>query len=148
MSFSARENKGGDLMPVAVEVTRIFTFDAAHRLEDYVGKCNNLHGHTYRLELTVRGTPDQRGIVIDFGDLKQIFTEHYEPLLDHTYLNETLPLINTTAENLVVWFFDYWDQVVRIHHPDVRPLRVKLWETPNAYVTLTYDDWRSGRADQ
>ncbi len=135
-------------MPVALEVTRIFTFDAAHRLEDYVGKCNYLHGHTYKLELTVRGVPDHRGIVVDFGDLKQIFKEHYEPILDHQYLNESLPMVNTTAENLAIWFFDFWEQNVRPRHPHIQPVRVRIWETPNAYVTLTYDDWRAGRADQ
>lgn len=135
-------------MPVSVEVTRIFTFDAAHRLEDYVGKCNNLHGHTYRLELTVRGVPDHRGIVVDFGDLKAIFKEHYEPLLDHAFLNETLPMVNTTAENLCIWFFAYWEQHVRPRHPAVEPVRIKLWETPSAYVTLTYAGWRAGREDQ
>lgn len=135
-------------MPIRVEVTRIFSFDAAHRLEDYVGKCNNLHGHTYRLELTVRGTPDQRGIVVDFGDLKQIYREHYEPLLDHKYLNETLPFVNTTAENLAIWFFDYWEEHVRAQHPGVEIVRVRLWETPTAFVTLTYEEWRTGRADQ
>lgn len=135
-------------LPVSLEVTRIFTFDAAHRLEDYVGKCNNLHGHTYRLELTVRGTPDHRGIVVDFGDLKRLFKEYYEPLLDHRFLNESLPMVNTTAENLAIWFFDYWEEHVRPLHPEVQPVRIKLWETENAYATLTWDDWRAGRADQ
>ncbi len=135
-------------MPVFLEVTRVFTFDAAHRLEDYVGKCNNLHGHTYQLELTVRGTPDQRGIVVDFGDLKTIYKQHYEPLLDHTYLNDTLPVVNTTAENLAIWFFDYWEEHVRAVYPDIEPMRIRLWETPSAYVSLTYADWRAGRADQ
>jgi 6-pyruvoyltetrahydropterin/6-carboxytetrahydropterin synthase len=134
-------------MSVALEVTRIFSFDAAHRLEDYVGKCNNLHGHTYRLELTVRGTRDHRGIVVDFGDLKAIFKEHYEPLLDHQYLNESLPMVNTTAENLVVWFFEYWEEHVRPVHPELEPVRVRLWETENAFVTLNYADWRDGRAN-
>lgn len=134
-------------MPVSVEVTRIFTFDAAHRLENYVGKCNYLHGHTYKLELTVRGTPDERGIVVDFNDLKEIYQRHYEPILDHKYLNETLPMVNTTAENLAIWFFDYWAEHVAPAHPQVQIVRVRLWETPQAYVTLTYDDWRAGRAD-
>lgn len=134
-------------MPVFLEVTRVFTFDAAHKLEDYVGKCNHLHGHTYQLELTVRGIPDQRGIVVDFGDLKTIYKRHYEPLLDHTYLNETLPLVNTTAENLAIWFFDYWEEHVRAAHPGIEPMRIRLWETPNAFVSLNYADWRAGRAD-
>lgn len=135
-------------MAIMMEVTRIFTFDAAHRLEDYVGKCNFLHGHTYKLELTVRGTPDHRGIVCDFGDLKEIFKSHYEPLLDHKYLNESLPMVNTTAENLLIWFFDRWEEVVRPAHPELQPVRARLWETPNAFASLEYADWRAGRAHQ
>lgn len=135
-------------MPVTLEVTRIFQFDAAHKLEEYVGKCNNLHGHTYSLELTVRGQPDHRGIVVDFGDLKAIFKEFYEPVLDHRYLNESLPMVNTTAENLAVWFFDYWEAHVRPRHPQIEPIRIRLWETPSAYVTLTFADWRADRAHQ
>ena len=135
-------------MAVHVNVSRIFSFDSAHRLEDYVGKCNNLHGHTYRLELTVRGTPDQRGIVMDFGDLKAIFKEYYEPILDHQYLNDSLPMVNTTAENLAIWFFDYWEAKVRPAYPAVEPVCVRIWETESAYVTLPYADWRAGRADQ
>jgi len=135
-------------LSVALEVTRIFQFDAAHRLEDYVGKCANLHGHTYKLELTVRGVPDSRGIVIDFGELKAIYRQHYEPLLDHKFLNETLPMINTTAENMAIWFFDYWEEHVRPQYPHVEPVRVRIWETPSSYVTLHYADWRAGRANQ
>lgn len=134
-------------MAVVVEITRVFTFDAAHHLEDYVGKCHNLHGHTYKLELTVRGVPDHRGIVVDFGDLKKIYQEFYEPFLDHKYLNETLPIANTTAENMAIWFFDHWEAAVRPVHPDVTPAWIRLWETPNSFVTLRYADWRAGRED-
>lgn len=133
-------------MAILVEVTRVFTFDAAHRLPDYVGKCNFLHGHTYKLELSVKGPRDTRGIVADFGDLKQIFKEEFEPLLDHKYLNETLPMINTTAENLVVWFFERWHEVVAPKHPALALTRVRLWETPNASATLSQADWLAGQA--
>lgn len=134
-------------MPVQIEVTRIFTFDAAHFIEDYVGKCHDLHGHTYRLELTVRGPRDHRGIVVDFTELKEIFKAFYEAVLDHKFLNETLPTVNTTAENLAVWFFNYWAEVVSPSRPGVFPERVRIWETPSSYVTLHRADWEAGRAD-
>ncbi len=50
-----------------VAVTREFTFDAAHHLHLYEGKCKNLHGHTYRLVITVSGFVDEIGIAVDFG---------------------------------------------------------------------------------
>lgn len=128
-----------------VSVTKIFTFDAAHRLEDYVGKCAYLHGHTYRLEVTVRGEPDHRGIVADFSLLKQIVQDHYMPLLDHRFLNETLAPINTTAENMVIWFFDRWAEQVQPRYPDLELERIVLWETPTAYAALDRRDWEEAR---
>ena len=53
-------------------ITKEFTFDAAHKLDWHQGKCKNLHGHTYKLQVTVVGELNKNGIVIDFGDLKNI----------------------------------------------------------------------------
>lgn len=132
------------MSPVKVEVTRVFTFDAAHRLDDHGGKCGNLHGHTYRLEVTVRGCPDGRGLVMDFDTLKQIVTEHFiSPLLDHRFLNESLGF-NTTAENMVVWFFTRWEERVTPLHPGVTLERVTLWETPTTCATLNRRDRENG----
>ena len=97
-------------------VSKEFTFDAAHHLFHYEGKCKSLHGLTY-----------------DFGDLKSIYKDHLEPQLDHRYLNETLPYMNTTAENMVFWIFQMTSQ----HLPEERGLRleyVRLYETPTAFA--------------
>lgn len=128
-----------------VEVTRVFTFDAAHALRDYVGPCADLHGHTYRLEVTVKGEPDRRGIVVDFEELKRAVREAFlEPFLDHRFLNETIP-VNTTAENMVVWFFDLWEESVARRLPGIRLERVVLWETPTAGAALSRADWEAAR---
>ena len=82
-------------------VSKEFTFDAAHHLFNYEGKCKSLHGHTYHLQIAVSGYLDERGMTYDFGDLKNIYKNHLEPYLDHRYLNESLPYMNTTAENMV-----------------------------------------------
>ena len=69
----------------------------------------------------------------DFGDLKRIYKDHLEPQLDHRYLNETLPYMNTTAENMVFWIFQMTSQ----HLPEERGLRleyVRLYETPTAFA--------------
>ncbi len=130
---------------VQVEVVRVFTFDAAHRLERYEGACARLHGHTYRLEVTVKGEPDERGIVVDFLELKEAVHELFlEPFLDHRHLNETLP-VNTTAENMAVWFFDRWEEVAASRWPGVRLERVVVWETPTAAAALSRADWLAAR---
>ena len=73
-----------------VLVSKEFTFDAAHHLHCYEGKCKNLHGHTYRVVFGISGFTDERGLMIDFGDIKEIWKNKIEIHLDHRYLNETL----------------------------------------------------------
>lgn len=77
-------------------------FDAAHFIEEYDGKCANLHGHTWKICIWVRGDEqdiDARGILWDFGNLKKIVSE-----FDHKNLNEVLN-VNPTAENIVLYAY-------------------------------------------
>ncbi|WP_290588397.1 6-carboxytetrahydropterin synthase QueD [Alicyclobacillus sp.] len=114
-----------------VLVVKEFTFDAAHQLTAYEGKCKYLHGHTYRVQVGFLGSPDQRGIVMDFQDIKRIWKEHIEPSVDHRFLNESLPPMNTTAENLVYWLYRQFaeraPEGVSVHF-------VRLYETPTSYA--------------
>ena len=102
MFFAPKEIKqetGESLVynPHRTLVSKEFTFDAAHHLFHYEGKCKSLHGHTYHLQIAVSGFLDERGMTYDFGDIKAIYKNYLEPHLDHRYLNETLPYMNTTA---------------------------------------------------
>ncbi|MGT2907856.1 6-carboxytetrahydropterin synthase QueD [Streptococcus dentiloxodontae] len=138
MYFAPREiiqESGASLIynPHRTMVSKEFHFDAAHHLFNYEGKCKSLHGHTYRLEIAVSGFLDERGMVLDFGDLKAIYKKHLEPRLDHRYLNESLPYMNTTAENMVYWIF----QEIAQHLPQKQSLRleyVRLYETASAFA--------------
>ncbi len=108
-----------------VLLTKEFTFDSAHKLEWHKGPCKNLHGHTYKLHVTIQGDLDENGIVMDFIDLKEIVTKKVLNLLGHSYLNETIE--NPTAENIAVWI---WEQLKE----DLNLYEIKLWETPTSYV--------------
>ena len=68
--------------PKRVLVSKEFTFDAAHHLFNYEGKCKALHGHTYHLQVAVSAFLDERGMTYDFRDLKRIYQEYLEPKLD------------------------------------------------------------------
>ncbi|MFT8321496.1 MAG: 6-carboxytetrahydropterin synthase QueD [Bacillus sp. (in: firmicutes)] len=120
-----------------VLVSKEFTFDAAHHLHCYEGKCKNLHGHTYKAVFGISGFTNEIGLVIDFGDIKKIWKEKIEIYLDHRYLNETLPKMNTTAENMVVWIYEKMQDALRDSYSAQQGARlefVRLYETPTSYA--------------
>ncbi|MBN9653278.1 6-carboxytetrahydropterin synthase QueD [Halobacillus sp. GSS1] len=122
-----------------VLVSKEFTFDAAHHLHCYEGKCKNLHGHTYKVVFGISGFVDEIGLVIDFGDIKQIWKEDIEIYLDHRYLNETLPKMNTTAENMVVWIYEKMSESLNNSseiYNDARVEFVRLYETPTSFAEV------------
>jgi len=119
---------------VHTTVTKILTFDAAHSLPDHQGKCRNLHGHTYTLEVTVRGELEHSGpatgMVMDFGDLAERVRRVVVEPLDHRYLNEVLDFV-PTAEAIALWAF-------RVLAGEGLPVvRVRLWETPTSFAEVT-----------
>ncbi|QNK46585.1 6-carboxytetrahydropterin synthase QueD [Brevibacterium sp. PAMC23299] len=122
-----------------VMVSKEFTFDAAHHLHAYDGKCMNLHGHTYKVIFGISGFLDDRGLMIDFGDIKAIWKNEIEIFLDHRYLNETLPPMNTTAENMVVWIYEKMKDALNKDNRQQQYLGarvefVRLYETPTSYA--------------
>lgn len=121
-----------------VEVTKEFTFDSCHQLLDYVGACERLHGHTYKLQVTLEGVPDKRGIVVDFKDVSKLVKKGIIEPLDHYNLNDKLDF-NTTAENMSVYFFDYMDCVIKqlseVEKRYIKVTKVRLWETPTSFAT-------------
>lgn len=120
-----------------VLVSKEFTFDSAHHLHCYEGKCKNLHGHTYKVIFGISGFVDDRGLMIDFGDIKEIWKNEIEIFLDHKYLNETLPPMNTTAENMVVWIYEKMAESLQRRSDEYIGARVefvRLYETPTSYA--------------
>ena len=76
--------------PINIRVTKVFTFDMAHALFGYDGPCKNIHGHTYKLSVTLVGSPildttnPKEGMVIDFTDFKKIVKDEVIDVFDHT----------------------------------------------------------------
>ena len=114
-------------------ISKEFKFDAAHNLLKYKGKCENLHGHTYKLRVTVSGEPDdESGMIIDFNLLKKIVEERIIDKLDHTYINNIVE--QSTAENIIKWI---WKELKAPLMGDNFSLyELVLWETETSFVTM------------
>ncbi|MBP7898432.1 6-carboxytetrahydropterin synthase QueD [Candidatus Gracilibacteria bacterium] len=87
-------------------VTKEFTFHASHFLTKYYGRCERLHGHSYKLEVTVEGDIGENDMVIDFGILKRIVVRRVIDKLDHHHLNDLFE--NPSAERVCEWI---WSQL-------------------------------------
>lgn len=113
-----------------------FTFDAAHRLERYRGKCEALHGHTYRLAVTLKGHRDGDDMIFDFTELKKLVTAKVLDRLDHAYLNDIMD--QPTAENIALWVWDELDQDVKRQNCELHT--VQIWETATSSVVVDRED--------
>ena len=107
-----------------MRVSREFRFEAAHRLENYGGRCEALHGHTWRLQVTVEAPVGDDGLAFDFVELEREVNEHVISRLDHAYLNDHIR--PPSAEKVALWVWD------RLSHLPLAEIRV--WETPECVV--------------
>ncbi len=112
-----------------MELTVEFVFSAAHHLDEAEGRCRTMHGHDYRLEVTVAGpVQDADGMVMDFHEIDRIVDQAVIRQLEGRTLNEILP--TPTAERLAEWIRDR----LRPALPGLR--RLEIDETPRYRVTL------------
>ena len=114
------------------EVTVEDSFAAGHYLRDYKGKCENPHGHNYKVRITLRGTElDRAGLLLDFKDLKEVM-RHVIERLDHQMLNDIEPFtsLNPSAENLARYFYEQAGARLKtLTHGRVSIGDVTIWET-------------------
>jgi len=114
-------------------------FSAAHRLRDYNGKCERLHGHNYKVKVAARAaSPGKGGMVIDFGDLKKA-ADHVIEKLDHGYLNEIPPFdeVEPSAENIARFFFDA--MALLLDEKAGLLYSVSVWESHSSRATYFKD---------
>lgn len=128
-----------------VYLTKKFEFEAAHMLRDYVGACKNLHGHSYKVEVTLSGyidVPSDRlcdNMLVDFKLIKGVLLERTLKKYDHTYLNESLGkdftngfYAHPTAEFMAVHFYDEIKKLLQYIKPQVEIESIKVWETSDS----------------
>lgn len=107
-----------------------FEFDSAHYLPEYHGKCEALHGHTYKLVVKLEGTRDKEGMIMDFIQLKRIVKKEVVDVLDHAFLNDIVP--QPSAENLAVWAWEKLETLLK--RDNCRLYEVEVWETKTSGV--------------
>ncbi len=139
-----------------IEVIKEFSFDAAHYLPGYDGKCQHIHGHTWLLQVGFAGEVNPKtGMVMDFADIKAIINTLIIDKLDHKYLNEVdapqpyeqqtlfesenlkFPYHNPTAENMVGWILGTLT-VYSHRYQGLELTLVRLYESPTSYA-----QWRA-----
>lgn len=141
-----------------IRITKEFDFEAAHALDGYNGKCKDIHGHSYHLEMTYLGTPKTEktisdcGMVVDFGEIKQIIKTKVLPLFDHRLIlrkdtrfkeiksiNERIRLVDyqPTCENMLIEIIE----ILKKNEPK-GTIIVKgfLRETANSYAQWNIED--------
>ena len=126
------------------EITVEYSFAAGHALRGYKGKCENIHGHNYKVEVALSGKKlNAIGLLMDFVDLKAVIKEIVKRV-DHQFLNDMPPFdqLNPSAENMAKYFFD--EIQARLGNNDARVSRVKVWETDPTSATY-FDSAQSAR---
>jgi 6-pyruvoyltetrahydropterin/6-carboxytetrahydropterin synthase len=142
-------------MASVIRVTKEFPFEMSHILWNYDGPCKNVHGHSYRLFVTISGVPveeagnPKNGMVIDFNDLKNIVKKEIVNVFDHSVVisrsfdsekaeilkkilgNTVLVDYQPTCENLVS---DFAGRIIRLLPPGVKLHNLKLYETATSYA--------------
>jgi len=114
-------------------------FSGAHQLRGYQGKCENLHGHNWKVQVHVSAEVlNDIDIAIDFHDLKR-YTDEIVGQLDHAFLNDLFPFteINPSSENIAKWIFDSLRK--KIEDDNVEVSAVTVWESDTASATY-YED--------
>lgn len=130
-----------------MKIIKKFTFDAAHRLwnihwneqknKEVYGKCTNLHGHTYKLEVVISGGNATSGMVMNFRDLSQIVKEEVIERYDHAYLNDLPEFVGvpTTSETIGQNIFDTLQPLLE-SFDGVKLEEIRLSETPTSEAII------------
>jgi 6-pyruvoyltetrahydropterin/6-carboxytetrahydropterin synthase len=118
------------------EVSVEETFSSGHALRNYRGKCENPHGHNYRVQVTFSGPElDEAGLLVDFVLVKKLMHTVVDRL-DHQYLNDVAPFteLNPSAENMAKYFYDEINGGLGQSTP-AKLAEVKIWETDTSCAT-------------
>lgn len=128
-------------MSYLYEVTALSEFSAAHVIAGITGPCSRVHGHNFKLEVTVTCREiDSIGFSVDFYWLEKLIKEQVHDKIDHQFLNETPPFdkINPTCENIATWCFERIKSQLSAHK-GLSIKKLSLWENSKFKITIIED---------
>lgn len=111
------------------------TFAAAHQLRGYMGKCEHLHGHNWKVQVHITAEQlNEIDIALDFNELRRL-TNETTAQLDHTFLNEVFPFTekNPSSENIAKWIYDSLKK--KVNDENIQLTAVTVWESESASAT-------------
>ena len=142
-----------------MKITKEITFDSAHLLSNYDGKCNNLHGHTYKLQVTLEGEVDSKsGMLLDFNKIKEVLNVAILQHFDHAIIFSSAELQENSEKELLLWACKFNKKYIelpegkstcenmapiikayiRVYLKNIKvenlDVSVKLWETPTSFA--------------
>ena len=142
-----------------MQISRVFEFDAGHRIPNHKSECRNLHGHRYKLELSLEGPilnaegESHEGMILDFSDIKTLVNKIIDQL-DHSFIvaekdTQMLEFLKIsgskytvlksipTVENIAQYLWSELDpQFKNTYNQSLSLCQLTLWETPKCFVTL------------
>lgn len=136
-----------------VKIAKEFVWNMSHRLPFHKGLCSNIHGHTYKLRVTLEGETDENGMVLDFYELISAVQPIVDQL-DHSFIvdeNDKLMLdflqqnnfryvkvpMTTTSENLAIWIANSVAEKFQ-SHPNIEKIIVRFYETSDSFAEFEY----------
>ncbi|MDR0972083.1 MAG: 6-carboxytetrahydropterin synthase [Bacteroidales bacterium] len=142
-----------------IRLTKQFSFEASHALQNYEGLCRNIHGHSYKLYVTILGeaindeNDNKNGMVMDFGELKQVVNDNIVLPLDHSLIlyrnSEFLPSLKDENTKLVITPFqptcenlikDFVEKLKNKLPSKIELVALKLYETASSYAEWKKED--------
>jgi 6-pyruvoyltetrahydropterin/6-carboxytetrahydropterin synthase len=118
-----------------IAIGKYFEFEASHKLpnREVSGKCNDLHGHSYKLEVEICGEINEYGWICNYSELKKIINDSVIKKYDHTYINDFMNV--PTAENILIDIYNILTK--EFSNKNYKLKRLKLYETSSSYAEIT-----------
>lgn len=125
--------EGDEYLGSIVSVTKEFEFDAGHFIPNHPKRCKYVHGHRFKVLVTITGPVNEEGVVVDFQDISSVMNRLVDDY-DHGFLNDYYEY--PTAENIACHIHDIMNSQIKLFGHNLRCSKVRVYETPKCYAEV------------